>query len=84
MIYISEKHRFSMMKRNMSWTKQRAVLYYVLIMKKNLPFPVANVSGEYCKRQLWVHNFGIINIISQKTTLYCNAENAADKSNRVQ
>ena len=47
--------------------------------EKNLSLPISNISGEYYKRQLWVHNFGIINIISQKKNLYCYAENAADK-----
>jgi hypothetical protein len=47
--------------------------------QKNLPIPVTNVSGEYYRRQLWLHNFGIYNMVSKETQLYVYSEHFAKK-----
>lgn len=47
--------------------------------QKNLPLPVTNITDEYYKRQLWLHNFGINNIVSNQASMFLYTENFANK-----
>ena len=47
--------------------------------QKNLPLPVTNVSVEYYKRQLWVHNFCMHDNVNESATMFLYAENFAAK-----
>ncbi|KAF2881554.1 hypothetical protein ILUMI_24613 [Ignelater luminosus] len=47
--------------------------------EKNLPFSVTNISEEYYKRQLWLHNLGINNVLSNQATMFLFTENFAHK-----
>lgn len=46
---------------------------------KNLPLPVTGVGPEYYKRQLWVHNFCITNIVTGQSTMHLYSEHFALK-----
>ncbi|KAF2902329.1 hypothetical protein ILUMI_03858 [Ignelater luminosus] len=47
--------------------------------EKNLPLPVTNISDEYYKRQLWLHNLGINDVLSNQATMFLFTENFAHK-----
>lgn len=47
--------------------------------EKNLPLPVTNVGPEYYKRQLWLHNFGIIDVVSGEATMFVYSEHFGAK-----
>lgn len=47
--------------------------------EKNLPLPVTGVGPEYYKRQLWLHNFCIKDLVSGESTMYLYSETFAKK-----
>ncbi|KAF2887981.1 hypothetical protein ILUMI_18192 [Ignelater luminosus] len=47
--------------------------------EKKLLLPVTNISDEYYKRQLWLHNLGINNVLSNQATMLLLTENFAHK-----
>lgn len=52
--------------------------------EKNLPPPVTNIGVEYYKQQLWIHNFGILNVRTGDASMYLYSEHSAAKgSNEV-
>ena len=56
----------------------QAQLFYV-DFEKNLPLPITNVGREYYKRQLYVRNFGIINVQTGETSIYLYSEHFGTK-----
>lgn len=54
-------------------------LVLCLDFQKNLPLPVTNIGDEYYKRQLWLHNFGINNVVTNQATMFLFTENFATK-----
>ncbi|KAF2888073.1 hypothetical protein ILUMI_18100 [Ignelater luminosus] len=47
--------------------------------EKNLPLLVTNIKDEYYLKQLWLHNFGINNIVTNQATMLLFTENFATK-----
>lgn len=56
-----------------------ATLAICMDFEKNLPLPVTNVGPEYYKRQLWLHNFGIVNVQTNDAYMYVYSEHYAGK-----
>ena len=47
--------------------------------QKNSPLPLTGVSQEYCKRQLWIHNFCIHDNVTNDATMFLYAEHYVKK-----
>lgn len=47
--------------------------------QKNLPLPVTNIGDEYYLRQLWLHNFGINDIVTNQASMFLFTENFCSK-----
>ena len=47
--------------------------------QKNMPLPLTGVSQEYYKRQLWFHNFCILDTVQDQATMFIYAKNYAGK-----
>ena len=60
-------------------TKEKNVAVLAINFQKNLPPPLTNVSQEYYKRQLWVHNFCIHHCSEEKSTMFLYAEHYGGK-----
>ncbi len=58
-------------------TKSRAVI--CMDYQKNLPLPLTGVGQEYYKRQLWLHNLCIHNMVDDDATMYLYSEHYAGK-----
>ncbi len=47
--------------------------------EKNLPLPVTGVGPEYYKRQLWLHNLCVKDLVTGESTMYVYSETFAKK-----
>ena len=60
-------------------TPKADTLAICMDFEKNLPLPVTNVGPEYYKRQLWLHNFGIIDVQTGDASMYVYSEHFGRK-----